>query len=114
MTSSAPVAAPPPAHVFAASFPPEPSRVAEIRHGTAAHLQRWNLAGPLIEKAVLVVSELVTNALQHGDGNVVLHVSSSAQKLRIEVTDGTPTPATLCHPQASEGGGRGLYYGFSP
>ncbi|MEV4569692.1 ATP-binding protein [Nonomuraea sp. NPDC049419] len=47
------------------------------------------------EDVLLVVSELVTNALVHGDGSPVLRVRGSADRVRIEVGDaGAGVPRT--------------------
>jgi anti-sigma regulatory factor (Ser/Thr protein kinase) len=41
--------------------------------------------------ALLVVSELVANAVQHGKGPVALHLFTNHDRLRIEVEDAKPT-----------------------
>lgn len=42
-----------------------------------------------VDVARLLVSELVTNALQHGSGEVVLVVVRDGEGLRVEVHDGS-------------------------
>ena len=43
---------------------------------------------PTAEDALLIVSELVTNAVRHGKPDIVLSVDISAERIRIEVRDG--------------------------
>lgn len=113
LTTAAVAPAPAAAHQatlrgFAVEFLPADSRVRRIRRITAAHLRYWGLAA-LIDSATLAVSELVTNAIRHGEGHVVgLRVKCSAHALRIEVTDGTPIPARARSASDAEESGRGL------
>ncbi|URM91105.1 ATP-binding protein [Streptomyces sp. MRC013] len=79
---------------FVVSFEPAVHRVGHMRRITAAHLRHHGPAvAPLIDDAVLVVSEPVANAIQHGKGKVGLKVTVLAGELRIEVSDGNTTPA---------------------
>ena len=63
-----------------------------------------------IEDAILLVSELVTNALMYGTGSIALACAIDGDIARIEVSDGDPTPprAPTTAPDADEGTGRGL------
>ncbi|MGW3118537.1 ATP-binding protein [Streptomyces sp. NPDC001107] len=93
---------------FEVNFLPADSRVRQMRRVTSAHLRLWDLKA-LRDTAVLVVSELVTNAVRHGQGKPVgLRVTNSAHELRIEVTDGSPTPARLHEAGEAAENGRGL------
>ncbi|MEU6145069.1 ATP-binding protein [Streptomyces sp. NPDC047081] len=93
---------------FEVDFLPAEIRPAQMRQITRHQLSRWNLTR-LTDDATLVVSELVTNAIEHGRGKSVgLKVRLFAQELRIEVTDGTPTPARLRTAGLGEENGRGL------
>ncbi|WP_405576162.1 ATP-binding protein [Streptomyces sp. NBC_01092] len=79
-----------------------------MRQITRTQLSQWDLT-MLTDDATLVVSELVTNAIKHGKGRPVgLRVRRSACELRIEVTDGTPTPAQLRSAHLADENGRGL------
>jgi histidine kinase-like protein len=64
----------------------------------------------LAENAILIVSELATNALLHGEGMIRLVVNRRGDRLRIEVADeGHPTTIGMV-PQGRRGlGGRGLF-----
>lgn len=60
--------------------------------------------------AMLIVSELATNALLHGTGAITLTVSRRADRLRIEVADeGHPPRIAVVAPGTLGVGGRGLY-----
>lgn len=48
-----------------------------------------------VEVARLLVSELVTNAVQHGGGEVVLVVARRGDGLRVEVHDASPVMPVL-------------------
>ncbi|WP_406129763.1 ATP-binding protein [Streptomyces sp. NBC_00989] len=79
-----------------------------MRHITRDRLGQWNLT-TLTDDAMLAVSELVTNAVKHGKGRPVeLRVRLLDHELRIEVTDGTPTPARLRSAGPADENGRGL------
>ncbi|MEY9963206.1 anti-sigma regulatory factor (Ser/Thr protein kinase) [Streptacidiphilus sp. MAP12-16] len=90
-----------------ASFPPHPQNVRHARRITRTALAAWG-APDLIDSAEMLVSELVTNALQYGRGPVDLTLALTGQSLRIAVTDeGTslPVPRTA---DADAQSGRGL------
>jgi serine phosphatase RsbU (regulator of sigma subunit)/anti-sigma regulatory factor (Ser/Thr protein kinase) len=66
---------------------------------------------PMSEEAELLASEVVTNALVHGDSDVDIHVRRYPERVRIEVRDSDPhlvlpTGPTLTNEEAE--GGRGL------
>jgi anti-sigma regulatory factor (Ser/Thr protein kinase) len=58
----------------------------------------------------LAVSELVTNALEHGDGAIELQLSAQGDELRLEVVDEGrgPAPPALRDVPVDEPGGWGL------
>lgn len=94
---------------FEVHFLPSKVRVGQMRWITVAHLRRWKL-DDLVAPVRLAVSELVTNAIQHGGGRPVgLRVTCSAHELRIAVTDGNPAPARLGPMNDTAEGGRGLF-----
>ncbi len=55
---------------------------------------------------VLAVSELVTNAVVHGEGEVVLRITVGVDVVRVSVTDHNPAPAVLkeAGPDGESGG----------
>jgi anti-sigma regulatory factor (Ser/Thr protein kinase) len=92
---------------FEVAFLPDECRVGQMRRITAAYLRSRGLL-PLLHTAQLVVSELVTNSLRHGRGEIGLRVAAGAGGLRIEVRDGNPTPARLRLADETDECGRGL------
>jgi anti-sigma regulatory factor (Ser/Thr protein kinase) len=62
----------------------------------------------VIELAVLLVSELVTNAVVHAPGRISLTVHADAHWVRIEVEDQEPSPPLVRPATQDELNGRGL------
>ena len=91
-------------------LPPIAASVAAARNGTRDILESCGL-GHLVEVAILLVSELITNAIRHacGDGSPLeLRVVPSGTTLRIEILDGDPHPPVPRVPGELDGSG----YGF--
>jgi anti-sigma regulatory factor (Ser/Thr protein kinase) len=77
------------------------------RSAVAAVLTAWGHADrDTLEAAVLVTSELVTNAVLHGGGCLGLHVESHDGRVVLSVTDGSAVVPERRPPDAR--GGRGL------
>ncbi|MEU5834018.1 ATP-binding protein [Streptomyces diacarni] len=93
---------------FAVAFAPDSARVPEIRRTVRTILRSWNLPEQLAEDIQLAVSELLANALEHGNGDVEARVLRVLDEVRIEVTDDNPEPAQLRRPDVDELSGRGL------
>ncbi len=73
-------------------------------------LHTWELA-PMSETMELLISEVVTNALVHGDSDVDIHVRRYPDRIRVEVRDTDPSPALPVFLSTSDDeaeGGRGL------
>jgi len=86
----------------------EPEQVAEARRLVAGYLRdRGEEDG---EVAVLLVSELVTNAILYGHGPLELRAHTEGSALRIEVRDQEPAspPVLRADAELTEIGGRGL------
>ncbi|MBK3639482.1 ATP-binding protein [Streptomyces sp. MBT33] len=84
-----------------------PVRIA--RQGTLEYLHLIGATEDLSNTVLLVVSELVTNAVRYGEGQPVgLKVMHLAGELRIAVTDGNHTPAKLQAAGVDDESGRGL------
>ncbi|MGV9849832.1 ATP-binding protein [Streptomyces sp. NPDC003442] len=71
--------------------------VATVRRRAHALLSAWELPADRVDEALMVISELVTNAILHALPPAVLRLSwtecEGRAGLRIEVTDGGPIPA---------------------
>ena len=84
---------------------------AEARHRSRSWLARHAVAGQAAETVVLVVSELVSNAVMHsGSSLITCTLTIGDSLLRVEVTDqGTGrTVPVVRHAEADEMTGRGL------
>ncbi|MEV0778606.1 ATP-binding protein [Streptomyces sp. NPDC050428] len=88
---------------------PDRVRVAQIRRITVAFMRLWDVPDPLAEDVQLAVSELVTNAVEHGHGSVGLRVRNTGSELSLEVTDRNPAPARLRTVEDDDVCGRGLF-----
>jgi anti-sigma regulatory factor (Ser/Thr protein kinase) len=81
-----------------------------------AHARAWvlartpGLARDATDDALLIVSELVTNAVRHGDGDIVVSLDVRPDRVRIEVRDdGAELPVIPTeHPPTDRPAGRGL------
>jgi anti-sigma regulatory factor (Ser/Thr protein kinase) len=69
-----------------------PEAAGEARKVTEKTLARWKVAPETVLLGVLVVSELVTNAVEHARPPVALHLTRHpcTGRVRVEVTDGGP------------------------
>ncbi|WP_051300491.1 ATP-binding protein [Actinomadura rifamycini] len=92
-------------------LPALPAAAAAARALTAAALHDWRVADPDdADDVVLIVDELVTNAVLHGTGPVRLRLRLTGRRLTGEVTDGraaAPPPPPADVPIWDEAG-RGL------
>jgi anti-sigma regulatory factor (Ser/Thr protein kinase) len=74
--------------------PPVAGAVSAVRRNVAAVLADWGVSPQMAEDALLVVSELVTNAIIHACPPAVLRLSwepgDGPCTLRVEVTDAGP------------------------
>lgn len=108
-----PRAASPPAGAYPhrvraeAALPCDPASVRDARRFVQERLTGWGLAGAA-ETAVLLVSELVTNALLHARTPVKVVLDGDGDGVRVAVVDASPArPARRRHSLQS-GTGRGL------
>jgi anti-sigma regulatory factor (Ser/Thr protein kinase) len=92
-------------------LPAAPASVGLARGTVRELLSTWGAAPELCDDAVLVVSELVTNALTHtGSDRIVCRLRVTGGRLRIEVEDqnrGTTLPERR-QPDPDDQNGRGL------
>lgn len=83
------------------------SSVRRARRFTEQQMGDWDLAN-LVENAVLIVSELVTNAITHGESRCRVVLRRGIGSIRVEVADhGAGSPEPQPHSTVSPGG-RGL------
>lgn len=87
----------------------DPDAPARGRHAVTEILDGWGFDGSAREDLLLVVSELVTNAVLHGAEPIVVTVVRAPERIRVEVTDGATdsSPHSSRVPPEAETG-RGL------
>jgi len=85
-----------------------PAAAAEARGQVRAAIAAWDI--PVDgDVAVLLTSELVTNALKHATGGTVtLGIRCARERLRVDVHDGSSSRPVLTNPAAEAEAGRGL------
>jgi anti-sigma regulatory factor (Ser/Thr protein kinase) len=88
-------------------LPPLPTSVKEARQFVSGALDGVEAADATAD-ALLVVSELVTNAVVHAGTDITVRVNTDAQPTRIEVADGSTEVPGLRLPGAGAKTGRGL------
>jgi anti-sigma regulatory factor (Ser/Thr protein kinase) len=85
----------------------EPVQVGHAREQARQALARWGL-GEHADLAELIVSELATNAIRHGDGALRVRVSYASGELRVEVHDNAAGRPVRQRATADDESGRGL------
>jgi len=87
---------------------PQASAVATTRYFIRDRLAEWSVDPDIVETAILLASELVTNAVRHGRGRVSVRLRLGCSRLYLEVDDegsSAPEPRTA---EDDDEGGRGL------
>ncbi|MER8162468.1 ATP-binding protein, partial [Streptomyces sp. NPDC094472] len=93
-------------------LPQIPEGLAFVRRHAEAILTSWSVPGEVADDALLVISELVSNALAHALPPATLRLSlnrvSEASTLGIAVVDAGPSHATMKKERPPEEHGRGM------
>jgi anti-sigma regulatory factor (Ser/Thr protein kinase) len=84
------------------------SAVARLRHRAGEVLADWGVPQDLGDEALLLLSELVTNALLHARPPVEVRLSRDRRHLTLEVHDGAATLPRRSRPTVDDEHGRGL------
>lgn len=84
----------------------DPKCVAACRHFVENELDLRSVQ--LIDRAVLVASELVTNVIRHTPNGGLLELVIAREKVRLEVSDRSREPLALLPYNRSDANGRGL------
>ena len=90
------------------ALPGGPESVSIARGAVASLLAEWCAQEPM-ETAVLLTSEVVTNAILHAGSDVEMTVDADLTRVRVSVTDGSSTRPVVVPPSLDAIGGRGLY-----
>jgi anti-sigma regulatory factor (Ser/Thr protein kinase) len=88
-------------------FPAVPESVAAARRFTRAALARHDIDSDIVSTAMLLVSELATNAIVHGSSTIRLRVGVG-DEIRIEVRDGSDDAPVVEAADDDRESGRGL------
>ncbi|MFJ2031828.1 ATP-binding protein [Streptosporangium sp. NPDC087985] len=88
-------------------LPAVPTSVREARSMVRRELSLWG-ADDLIDDCVLVVSELVTNAVRHGGAACALRIRGNERQVYGELFDPGVGAPTMCKAGTEATGGRGL------
>lgn len=97
-----------PAAPVAVTLPASAGSSARARRVVGDAASAWGLAADVIDDAALVVTELVSNAVDHATGPVGLTVTRTASGMRIEVSDRSSTLPQPRPVQVDSARGRGL------
>ncbi len=85
-----------------------PAALHDGRSFAAATLRGWSLPEAVVQDGVLIVSELLTNAIVHGDPPIRLRLRKTARELAIEVDDGASAMPRKLQTSPEHLHGRGL------
>jgi anti-sigma regulatory factor (Ser/Thr protein kinase) len=83
--------------------------VQDGRRFVETQLYLHDIDGQSLDATILLVSELITNALRHGPPPLCLQVVVLADRVRLEVHDSNPEPPVVSRPDAESEHGRGMW-----
>jgi len=87
---------------------PEERAVSPVRVAVGRTLQEWSIPNPVAHDIVLLVTELVTNAVLHGRPPIQLRLRRTAAHLVVEVDDSATFLPRKLRPTPEDEHGRGL------
>ena len=90
------------------TLPGEPASVPAARHHLEAQLRGSGVPQDVQETAVLLLSEVVTNAVLHARTPLALEIERVAGAVRVTVSDGSPRQPPRRRHGLHAGTGRGL------
>ncbi len=85
-----------------------PQSAPSARAFARATLRDWRVSGEVADRAILMTSELVTNAVRHAGTRVILHLDRAEHLLRVEVDDAAEERPRRRRVDPLAEGGRGL------
>ena len=90
------------------AFTASPSALASVRSWVRDVLRDWVVAEPTVDDAVLLTSELATNAVQHARSAFDVTMTRQANAIRVAVADDSQRLPSLRENVPYGEGGRGL------
>ena len=84
----------------------DPTEAGEARRHVAQACQ--GLARDVVEIAQLLTTELVTNAIDHGAGEITLAITRASEDLRVDVSDAAPERPRTADATPDQTRGRGM------
>jgi anti-sigma regulatory factor (Ser/Thr protein kinase) len=90
------------------SLPAQPDSPAAARALIRQTLDTWGIQGPPVDTALVVASELTTNAVLHARSEFAVSLRRVHGRVRIEVRDESPQRPTPRQPMPEAISGRGL------
>ncbi len=90
------------------AVPAGPAGLGEARGRARELLTDWLVEADIIDSVVLLMSELVTNALVHGRSPLSARLRRTGSRVIVEVADGDPRMPRRRHADVEDEGGRGL------
>ncbi|WP_241834942.1 ATP-binding protein [Pseudofrankia asymbiotica] len=91
------------------TLPAAPHSPRQARHRLTPLLHRLGIEGELVDVALLLTSELVTNAVLHGRGDPTVEIRASDLQVWVGVKDPDSRIPRTQHADAGALGGRGLH-----
>jgi anti-sigma regulatory factor (Ser/Thr protein kinase) len=91
------------------TYPPEANAVRQCRLEAEAALRGWTLSAGVISDAVLLLGEMVGNAVRHARTDFTATIIVRGPVLRLEVFDRDTRPPSLLGLDAESTSGRGLH-----
>lgn len=92
----------------AITLPPEAESAGEARRYMAGLLRQAGCDAEISDTALLLVSELVTNAIVHARTWCQVTFDVKARSVSAAVADGSPSPVVPSQPDTADTSGRGL------
>jgi anti-sigma regulatory factor (Ser/Thr protein kinase) len=93
--------------VASLTIPPDPGTVSAVRARTAELIEGWTTPERM-DRASLLVSELVTNAIRHAGGQVRVRMRRGSRTISVEVADNDTRVPRPRRAAGTDEGGRGL------
>jgi anti-sigma regulatory factor (Ser/Thr protein kinase) len=87
---------------------PDSLQAPAVARGFALHSRCTDHAGKVLDEALLLISELVTNSLLYAAPPILLSIECDGSGIHVRVRDNTPALPKQRGPARDDEGGRGL------